>query len=389
MVLKYWTVFFLVSFASVGTVCISPALPALSREFDVLDGAAQQLIALYLIGYALGQIPFGPLGDKFGHRRITLFATGLSTVLAVFCFAALPIHSLALLIVLRFLLGLSMAVGLKMAFYYIATHYEGAEIAKRLSWVIISFAIGPSVSVFISGWAVEWLGLTGAFLFQILYCLTGFFVARLLPADLSSHHEEKKGIWASYKTVLKNPIVVIGGLLMGVATSLVYVFASEAPFVAIDTLGYSPGIFGLCNLSIGAATIIGGLLAAKAAHAFSRIALIVFGLTVMSLASLLMLIAFSVKAISLAMLFIPMFCIMFGVAFFQSNASGYAMMQPLNKSYISSTLNFINMIIGVIAVQILAAFTTDSVMTMPIIFIIVVAIGYLFVLKLKQTSKSS
>ncbi|MCH9614083.1 MAG: hypothetical protein SP1CHLAM54_10930 [Chlamydiia bacterium] len=387
--LRYWTVFFLVSFASVGTVCISPALPALSTELGVSDGAVQQLIALYLIGYALGQIPFGPLGDKFGQRRTTLFATGLSVVLAVLCFAALPIKSLGFLIVLRFFLGLSMAVGLKTAFYYIGTYYKGSEIARRLSWVIISFAIGPSVSVFIAGWAVEWLSVTGAFLFQILYCLAGFFIARYLPHDETDHHAEEGGVWRSYKTVLKSPIVVMGGLLMGVATSLVYVFASQSPFVAIDTLGYSPGVFGLCNLSIGAATILGGLLAGSVASRFTRIQLIFFGLSVMTLSSIFMLITFGAGAVNLATLFVPMFCIMFGVAFFQSNSSGFAMMQPLNKSYVSSVLNFINMIIGVLAVQALATFATESVMTMPIIFMIAVAIGYFFVWRLSLKQQSS
>lgn len=387
--LKYWTVFFLVSFASVGTTCISPALPALVEQFGSTDGAVQQLIALYLIGYALGQIPYGPVGDKFGHKKVTLFGTGLSVALAACCFAALPLKSLTLLVILRFLLGLSMAVGLKMSFYYIGTYYQGAEISRRIAWVIISFAIGPSIAVFISGWAVEWLGITGAFLFQVLYCLTGYMIARKLPDD---HHEveqgEKMGVWASYKAVLSNPIVGLGGLLMGVATSLVYVFASQSPFLAIDTLGWSPGVYGACSLSLGATTLLGGITAGKVAHSFSRVQLILFGLSIMTLSSLFMLIAFWSGFLNLGTLFIPMAIVMFGAAFFQSNSSGFAMMQPLNKSYVSSTINFINMCVAVIAVQVLAGVNASWEMMMPIIFLCACAVGYALFYRLKYCTKN-
>lgn len=387
--LKYWTVFFLVSFASVGTTCISPALPALTDVLGAADGAVQQLIAIYLIGYALGQIPYGPIGDRFGHRRVTLFGTGLSVLLAILCFAALPLKSLALIIVLRFFLGLSMAVGLKMSFYYIGTYYQGAEIAKRISWLIISFAIGPSVSVFVSGWAVQWLGVKGAFLFQVLYCLAGFLTARQLPQDHTERAMvEKEGVFRSYKTVLANPIVVLGGLLMGVATSLVYVFASQSPFLVIDNLGWSPGVYGVCSLLLGVATMLGGIFAGKVAHTFSRVQLICFGLSVMTLSSFFMFFAFLGGFLSLATLFIPMAIIMFGVAFFQANSSGFAMMQPLNKSYISSVINFINMVVAVIAVQILAGVSASWILIMPLLFLCACAAGFVLFFRLKSHAKA-
>ncbi len=385
------SILFLVSFASVGTVCIAPALPEIVRVFGTTEGAVQQLIAWYLIGYALGQLIYGPMGHYFGHKRTLLCAVGLSIILAALCFFTLFIPSISFFITLRFLLGLTMGVGLKMAFYYIGTYYTNAEMSRRASYLMISFALGPSLSVFIAGGLVDFFSWTGVLYFQLAYCVVGFFLALTLPRDLSYEKDtdQKESILHSYWVCLKNPVVLLSAFSMGIATTFVYVFATEAPFIAMDTLKISSGEYGILNFFAVLGILISGLAGGKLAHHFSRRFFILLGLTIMLAASLLMLIAFSLGYISLFFLFFSMFVAFIGIALYQSNSASNAMSEPLNKSYISSTINFINMSLAVVAVQILSLLSPSNPLVMPIILVIATFIGYFLIWILLKVRKGA
>ena len=49
----------------------TPVLPAAAAALNVDIGLMQLTIGLYMLGYAIGQIPIGLMGDYFG-RRITV-----------------------------------------------------------------------------------------------------------------------------------------------------------------------------------------------------------------------------------------------------------------------------------------------------------------------------
>lgn len=66
---QFMILLFLVSFASVGAVLFTPALPSITSFFQVSVGQAQLTITSYLIGYALGQLPYGPLANRFGRKK--------------------------------------------------------------------------------------------------------------------------------------------------------------------------------------------------------------------------------------------------------------------------------------------------------------------------------
>jgi MFS family permease len=52
------TLLLLISYPSVGAVLFTPALSTLAEFFHVSPGIAQLTVTLFLIGYALGQIPY-------------------------------------------------------------------------------------------------------------------------------------------------------------------------------------------------------------------------------------------------------------------------------------------------------------------------------------------
>ena len=71
-----FTLLLLISFASVNAVLYTPALPAISQYFEVSSDMVQQTITIFLLGYTVGQLIYGPIANRF--RRIPAIAVGAS-----------------------------------------------------------------------------------------------------------------------------------------------------------------------------------------------------------------------------------------------------------------------------------------------------------------------
>ena len=58
----------LMGFASISTDLYLPAMPAMSRSLHADAGMVEFTISGYLIGFSLGQLLWGPIGDRYGRR---------------------------------------------------------------------------------------------------------------------------------------------------------------------------------------------------------------------------------------------------------------------------------------------------------------------------------
>ena len=85
-----------------------PALPALAAAFSAPTGRVQLTISAYLIGYALGQLFYGPLSDRFGRRPMLLIGLVVYTISGFLCATA---PSIEIMIGLRLMQGLGGCVG--------------------------------------------------------------------------------------------------------------------------------------------------------------------------------------------------------------------------------------------------------------------------------------
>jgi MFS transporter, DHA1 family, multidrug resistance protein len=58
----------LMGFASISTDLYLPAIPAMGRALRGSGGSVEWTISGYLIGFSLGQLFWGPIGDRYGCR---------------------------------------------------------------------------------------------------------------------------------------------------------------------------------------------------------------------------------------------------------------------------------------------------------------------------------
>jgi DHA1 family bicyclomycin/chloramphenicol resistance-like MFS transporter len=130
----------LMGFASISTDLYLPAMPAMALALEASQGAIELTISGYLIGFSLGQLFWGPIGDRYG-RRIPI-ATGI--VLFVIGSAGCALSGTAgEMIFWRVVQALGACSGVVLARAMVRDLYEGDRAAQMLSVLMSVMAIAP------------------------------------------------------------------------------------------------------------------------------------------------------------------------------------------------------------------------------------------------------
>ena len=71
-----------------------PSMPAIGQALDASTSQVQLTISSYLVGFACGQIVYGPTSDRFGRRPVLLVALLLYGAATIACALARSIDAL-------------------------------------------------------------------------------------------------------------------------------------------------------------------------------------------------------------------------------------------------------------------------------------------------------
>lgn len=371
----FFTLLLMISFASVNAVLFTPSLPNIVTFFDITENTAQYTITLFLIGYAFGQLIYGPISNRFGRKCALYSGVILQIASSLLCAFAGMIHIFQLLILGRFLLALGSGVGLKMTYTLVNECYEPKVASQKISYLVLAFAITPGLSVALGGFLNEHFGWTTCFYAGALYGVILLFLLFRLPETQSSldiNALKLKHLLHGYSVPFKNSKLLAGGFLMGICTSFVYVFAAAAPFIAINLLGMNSVEFGTANIVPPIGLILGSFCSATLVKKIPMHAIMKTGIVITSIGALLMIVAVLMHLPALFSLFLPMIVIYFGLSFVIANASTLAMSQIEDKAHASAVMNFLNMGMATVVVITLGFFSMNATI-LPFMYIILSA----------------
>jgi DHA1 family bicyclomycin/chloramphenicol resistance-like MFS transporter len=222
-----------------------PALPALAAAFGTSAARAQLTIGLYLLGYALGQLFYGPLSDRFGRRPMLLIGMSIYTLSGFLCAFAPSIEAM---VMLRLLQGFGGCVGVVVTRAAARDYFHGSELAQMLSSITAIQAFGPLLAPVIGGviathfdWPVIFL-VQGAFAGAMLIATWTGFGESLRQRDL--HAIRPTRLLANYWTFFSNPRCIGFALVSACVFGGLFIVLSASPFVLIDVYGLSSQTYG-------------------------------------------------------------------------------------------------------------------------------------------------
>jgi predicted MFS family arabinose efflux permease len=157
-------------------------------------------------------------------------------------------------------------------------------------------------------------------------------------------------------------------LIASCAAIILYVFATEAPFIAEDSLHLSADHFGLYNLIPNIGFLLGGIASAHLGHRLSSKAFIALGGSGFFLFSAIMWLFFETGFVNIFSLFcIPLLIFLVSpVILSQAQVSSLAASE--DKIYASSCLSILSYFGMVLSVTVLGLFPAKSPMALPIVY---------------------
>ncbi|WP_127782226.1 multidrug effflux MFS transporter [Rhodococcus sp. X156] len=263
-----------------------PAFPEMADELGTSATSIQLTLTAFLLGMGVGQLLIGPLSDSIGRRKPLLVGSVVCLVATVACAVA---PNVELLTVARLVQGLSGAAGVVLARAIISDTARGAAAAKLIGVMMVIMVIAPVVAPLAGGAIVA--STSWRVVFWALSALTALMLlgAVTLAKETLPPSERHPGGFASViqgaRTVLANRSYV--GYLLTFCFSFAALFAyiSASPFVVQNVLGFSEGQFSLVFGGNALLVVLTSSVAAALAGRVSYRRMVVGGVTVMTLAS--------------------------------------------------------------------------------------------------------
>ena len=285
----------LISFPSASSVLISPALPAISNHFHLSISYITNLITFYLIGYALGQLIYPPIANRYGRKKAIYVGIFIYLIATLICLFGIYINSLIVMTLGRFILALGASVGMIISFTIINDYYKPEQAKSIVSYTVLSYAFMPAIAIFVGGYITSQLSWVDCFYFYIFYGLLILFIGSLLPETLikkDANAFNTRILIKKYYHGFLNKRIIIFALIFGIMSSPIYIMATDGPFIGINTIGLSAKVYSALFLVAYLGQFLGSLTAGKINKKLSSYQVIFIGYFAVALGSSILLISF-------------------------------------------------------------------------------------------------
>lgn len=236
----------LVAFGPLAIDLYLPALPAIAGGLAASAEAVQLSITIFLAGFSLGMLFYGPISDRYGRRKVLLSGIALFVAASLACMLAVSVEQL---IAARFLQALGGGAASVLARAVVRDVYTQTEAIRKLSLMAMVTAVAPLLAPLLGSVLLDYFGWRGTFAALLAWGLLSLLVVwRLLPETLTDEHRGQLPLgraFSIYGHLLIDPVAI--GLLLagGMSFAAMFAYITGGPFYFIETRGFSPTAFSL------------------------------------------------------------------------------------------------------------------------------------------------
>ena len=222
-----------------------PAFSRIAAEYKTTTSAISLSLSTYFVGFALGQLIYGPLLDRFGRKRPLYVGLVLYILCSVGCATAPGLHTF---VVLRFLEALGGCVAQVGAIAMVRDFFPVKESAKVFSLLFLMIGVSPLLaptigSAMMAGLGWRWIfALLAAIAFVIL---TLTFL--LLPEGHQPDHAvslRPGPILAGFWAIFKEPQFLTYTLAGAFSFAGLFAFVAGSPILFMDGFHLGAKAFG-------------------------------------------------------------------------------------------------------------------------------------------------
>lgn len=229
-----------------------PAFSAIQQDLNTSAASVSASLSVFLAGFALGQLFWGPVSDRYGRKPVLL--SGLA-IFAVGCLGMLWVEDATLMLGLRFVQAIGVCAA-AVTWQAMVTDYYPAQRTNRIFATIMPLVgLSPALAPLLGSWLLahfDWQAI-----FATLFAITLLLMVpalRLKPVSRPDSSTQKK---LTFLALLRSREYSGNVLIYAACSASFFAWLTGSPFILHD-MGYGPTAIGLSYVPQTIAFLIGG-----------------------------------------------------------------------------------------------------------------------------------
>ncbi len=229
-----------------------PAFADIQQDLHTSAAAVSATLSLFLAGFAVAQLVWGPLSDRYGRKPILL--SGLA-IFAVSCLGMLWVQDAVWLLVLRFVQAVGVCAA-AVTWQALVTDYYPAQRTNRIFATIMPLVgLSPALAPLLGSWILAHFSWQA--IFATLFVITLILMLpalRLRPAANKPAQSEQA---LTFSALLRDKAYRGNVLIYAACSASFFAWLTGSPFI-LHEMGYGPAIIGLSYVPQTIAFLVGG-----------------------------------------------------------------------------------------------------------------------------------
>ncbi|WP_193014531.1 MULTISPECIES: purine nucleoside transporter PunC [Gammaproteobacteria] len=248
---------YLAGLSMLGYLAIDMYLPAfgiMQRELSISEGAISNSLSIFLFGFAVAQLLWGPLSDKVGRKPILLI--GLS-LFSLGCLGMLWVESATGLLAMRFLQAFGVCSAAVIWQALVIDRFDESRAQHVFALIMPLVALSPALAPLIGASLLNHGGWRMIFMLLMVVTLVLMIPTLMLKNIKQKSVTDTKQPSASFMTLLKSPIYTGNVLVYASCSAGFFAWLAGSPII-LEKMGYSPQDIGLSYIPQTIAFMVGG-----------------------------------------------------------------------------------------------------------------------------------
>ena len=211
----------------------------------------QGSLIAFLIPYAIAQLFYGGVSDRFGRRPTLLWGLAIYVLASLACAGA---TSMTMLVFARIAQGVGAAGSMVMVRSIVRDLYDRKQSARALAIISTVMVFAPATAPAIGGYLHTQFGWQASFVFlaimgAVLFTYCALWMAETNVVQGADLLGNLRALIAGYRVLIGERTFVAYSLNIGFIASGMFAWFAGVPVVLIDSYGVAPDRFGYLMLT--------------------------------------------------------------------------------------------------------------------------------------------
>ncbi len=243
-------------FAPLSTDMFLPALDDMVVYFNTSEATFSMTMYMFMLFLAIGILFLGPVGDKYGRRKVLLCSLIVYIIASVLC-SVVP--SIELMITFRIVQSIGAGGAMATAVALIRDCFEGPRRSRVLTIVAVIGVLGPVISPLLGQvliWTIDWRATFWAPAIVAFICV---LMALFLPSDIPKERYKGSilGAVGTVIPILRNKDFRRFTIMMNMVAFCILAYISVSEYIYKDK-GF--GVGDMYSIYLASAMVLGVLL---------------------------------------------------------------------------------------------------------------------------------